>query len=63
MILDVEKKRYEAPLYWIESKKAWCDYPADLEFIAQPVTRTLKGGQAVYINKISKGVGGVRFKK
>ena len=57
MILDSEQGEYLAPLYWVESKNAWCDSPVAV--IARPSTYELSPGQAVYINKVSSGTGSV----
>ena len=53
MILDVVNSSYEAMLYWVPEKNAWCNLP--IAAIATPSDKVLKPGQAVYIYKKTAG--------
>ena len=63
MILNTEKKAYDAQVYWHstanDGRGAWCDLPAGLPIPSTPVDVTLFAGQAVYINKLSSSEGSV----
>ena len=58
MILDPDSKTYKPQLHWVPEKNAWCDLP--IAVIATPSSETLEPGQAVFINKASKGIGKLR---
>ena len=55
-VLDSETSAYSAYLYWIDGK-GWCNRP--IAAIAVPTDKTLKAGEAVYIQK--KVVGTVQL--
>lgn len=54
-VLDSENGGYEAGLYWVPSKNAWCNLPNPTTAVASD--KVLSPGQAVYIQKKSSGVG------
>ena len=60
-VLDSETGLYGQQLYWVpaanEGQGAWCDFPVAV--IAKPVDIQLTPGQAVFINKVSAGIGTV----
>ena len=60
-VLDSESGEYNQLLYWVPQAKdgagAWCDLP--IFPVGQPIDLQLEPGQAVFINKISAGVGTV----
>ena len=60
-VLDVESGLYGQQLFWVptanEGQGAWCDLP--IPALAKPVSLTLAPGQAVFINKVSAGIGAV----
>ena len=60
-VLDPESGEYGQQLFWVQEANggagAWCDLP--VAALAKPVDLQLEPGQAVFINKISAGVGTV----
>ncbi|MGN0891547.1 MAG: hypothetical protein ACI4W7_07875 [Candidatus Spyradenecus sp.] len=60
-VLNVDSASYDAMLYWVPEKQAWCDLP--IAAIATPSNKVLTPGQAVYIYKASQGVGTVKVQE
>ena len=58
LVFNPETKLYEQQLYWVPggngSDGAWCALPIPG---TTPSTKVLKAGQAVFINKASRGIG------
>ena len=61
LVLDSESGLYGQQAYWVPTANnglgAWCDLP--IPAIAKPVDIQLAPGQAVFINKVSVGIGTV----